>query len=107
MTQKCSKPRLTFSSITLWIWQYKDTAGQLNYATPIVLSFRRLAVANGLSFAPQLFENEEEGDKGGRRRVVKGREAGCFWLGESLFLGGEKRGRRDCGDCFLGNFASS
>ena len=62
------------------------------HAAPIALLVCRLAVANGLSFAPQLFENEEEGDKGGRRRVVRGREAGCFGLGGSLFLGGEKKG---------------
>ena len=62
------------------------------HATPIALPFCRLAAANGFSFALQLFENEEKGDKGGRRRVVRGREAGCFGLGESLFLGGGKRG---------------
>ena len=39
------------------------------HATPIALSVCCLAVASGLSFAPQLFENEEEGDwveEGGR-----------------------------------------
>ena len=63
-----------------------------SHATPLALSFCRLAAANGLSFAPQLLENEEGMELGGRRRVVRGRETGCFGLGESLFLGGGKRG---------------
>ena len=32
------------------------------HATPLALSFCRLTADNGLSFAPQLFEREEEGD---------------------------------------------
>ena len=72
------------------------------HAASLALFVCRIAAANGLSFAPQLFENEEEGDKGRRRRVVRGREAGCFGLGESLFLGGGKRGAEGLWKLFLG-----